>query len=80
MANDLDSTSITASMTNWSTTTVSEIYHNFGICCQVQSLNSALVNRDVTKKQHPTALRPLTPELSAFARFNHEQILYPLLR
>ena len=39
-----------------------------------------LVNRDVTKKQHPQALRPFIPEVEAFARFNHLQVLHPLLR
>ncbi|KZT63607.1 Clavaminate synthase-like protein [Daedalea quercina L-15889] len=38
------------------------------------------VNHDVTRKQHPLAVRPLIPEIEAFAKFNHLQVLYPLLR
>ncbi len=38
-----------------------------------------LVNRDVTKRQHPEALRPFLPELSDFAKKNHE-ILHTILR
>ena len=40
---------------------------------------SALVNRDVWKKQHPTKLRPLLPELSEFAKHNHN-VLHTILR
>ncbi|KZT63621.1 Clavaminate synthase-like protein [Daedalea quercina L-15889] len=38
------------------------------------------VNHDVTRKQHPQAVQFLIPEIEAFARFNHMQILHPLLR
>ncbi|CCM03603.1 uncharacterized protein FIBRA_05741 [Fibroporia radiculosa] len=40
----------------------------------------SLVNRDVKKKQHPESLRPLLPEIEAFAKFNHIEILHTLLR
>lgn len=39
-----------------------------------------LVNRNVTKRQHPEALRPFLPEISAFAKFCHFNILFPILR
>lgn len=38
------------------------------------------VNRDVTKRPHPQALRPFLPELESFARHNHFNILHPILR
>ncbi|KAF5325264.1 hypothetical protein D9619_009988 [Psilocybe cf. subviscida] len=38
------------------------------------------VNRDVKKREHPEALRPFLPEIDAFARHNHEQVLHPILR
>ncbi|KAI0089616.1 hypothetical protein BDY19DRAFT_993195 [Irpex rosettiformis] len=38
-----------------------------------------VINRDVTKRQHPEALRPFLPELSNFARKNHD-ILHTVLR
>ena len=38
------------------------------------------VNHDITRKQHPQAVRPLLPEIEAFAKFNHFQVLHPLLR
>jgi len=38
------------------------------------------MHRDVTKIQHPQAVRPFLPELDAFARHNHFNILYPILR
>ena len=38
------------------------------------------VNRNVTKRPHPQALRPFLPELDAFARHNHFNILHPILR
>ncbi|KZT63266.1 Clavaminate synthase-like protein [Daedalea quercina L-15889] len=48
-----------------------------GVYDQVEHYN---INRDVTKKQHPQALRPLIPEIETFAKFNHLQVLHPLLR
>ncbi|KAI9457700.1 hypothetical protein HD554DRAFT_2177590 [Boletus coccyginus] len=38
------------------------------------------INRNVTKRPHPLALRPFLPELDAFARYNHFNILHPILR
>ncbi|KAH7909409.1 hypothetical protein BJ138DRAFT_1155324 [Hygrophoropsis aurantiaca] len=38
------------------------------------------LNRDVRQRPHPQALRPLLPELDAFARHNHFNILHPILR
>ncbi|KZV83770.1 Clavaminate synthase-like protein [Exidia glandulosa HHB12029] len=38
------------------------------------------VNRDITRREHPEAFRPFLPGVSAFTRYNHEQILHPLLR
>jgi len=48
-----------------------------GVHDQVEHYN---INRDVTRKQHPHALRPLLPEIKAFARFNHLNVLHPILR
>ncbi|PCH36927.1 hypothetical protein WOLCODRAFT_157616 [Wolfiporia cocos MD-104 SS10] len=39
-----------------------------------------LVLRHVTKKQHPSAVRPLLPEIEASARFNYFDVLHPILR
>ena len=38
------------------------------------------VNRDIRKRQHPGPLRPFLPEIEAFARHNHENVLHPILR
>ncbi|KAI0800148.1 hypothetical protein C8Q74DRAFT_394695 [Fomes fomentarius] len=38
------------------------------------------VNMDVARREHPTALRPFLPEIDAFARHNHFNILHPILR
>ncbi|KAI0943093.1 hypothetical protein AcV7_002333 [Taiwanofungus camphoratus] len=48
-----------------------------GVHDQVEHYN---INRDVTKKHHPKPLRALLPEIEAFARFNHLNILHPILR
>ncbi|KAF8186383.1 Clavaminate synthase-like protein [Pholiota molesta] len=48
-----------------------------GVRDQLEHYN---INRDVTKRQHPEALRPFIPEIEAFARHNHEEILHPILR
>lgn len=42
------------------------------------SFNS--VSRDVTKKEHPEAVRPLLPEIRDFAKQNHFNVLHPILR
>ncbi|KAH0826421.1 hypothetical protein J3R83DRAFT_5396 [Lanmaoa asiatica] len=38
------------------------------------------LNRNVNKRPHPQALRPFLPELDAFARHNHFNVLHPILR
>ncbi|KAF8906375.1 hypothetical protein CPB85DRAFT_1314044 [Mucidula mucida] len=38
------------------------------------------VNIDVTRRQHPAALRRYIPEVDAFAQHNHFNILHPILR
>ncbi|KAL0946027.1 hypothetical protein HGRIS_012304 [Hohenbuehelia grisea] len=48
-----------------------------GVHDQLEHYN---VNRDVEKRQHPLALRPFLPEIAAFARHNHENVLFPILR
>ncbi|KAF9237227.1 hypothetical protein BU15DRAFT_76132 [Melanogaster broomeanus] len=40
----------------------------------------AEVNRIVTQHPHPQALRPFLPELAAFVRHNHFNVLHPNLR
>ncbi|KZT64233.1 Clavaminate synthase-like protein [Daedalea quercina L-15889] len=48
-----------------------------GVRDQIEQYN---IHRDVTKKQHPEALRPFLPEISDFAKFCHFKILHPVLR
>ncbi|CCM00828.1 uncharacterized protein FIBRA_02870 [Fibroporia radiculosa] len=48
-----------------------------GVRDQIEHYN---ILRDVTKKQHPKALRPLLPEIEAFSKFNHYEVLHPILR
>lgn len=43
-------------------------------------LSTLPVNRDVTKRGHPEALRPFLPEVKEFAKFNHFNVLHPILR
>ncbi|CCM01371.1 uncharacterized protein FIBRA_03421 [Fibroporia radiculosa] len=50
---------------------------NAGVRDQLEHYN---INRDITRKQHPEVLRPLLPEIGAFAKFNHVEILHKLLR
>ena len=38
------------------------------------------MSRDVTKRDHPTALRPYLPEIQEFAKKNHYGVLHPILR
>ncbi|KAK0481266.1 Clavaminate synthase-like protein [Armillaria novae-zelandiae] len=38
------------------------------------------INRDITKRQHPEAVRPYLAEIEAFARHNHLNVLHPILR
>ncbi|TDL21684.1 Clavaminate synthase-like protein [Rickenella mellea] len=48
-----------------------------GVRDQLENYN---INRDVTKKTHPAALRPLLPEIYEFARFNHFHVLHEVFR
>ncbi|KAK7461079.1 hypothetical protein VKT23_009008 [Stygiomarasmius scandens] len=48
-----------------------------GVRDQVENYN---LNRDVNKRQHPEAVRPLLPEITQFARHNHFNVLHPILR
>ncbi|KAJ7820017.1 Clavaminate synthase-like protein [Mycena olivaceomarginata] len=48
-----------------------------GVHDQLEHYN---INRDVTKRQHPEAVRPFLPEIEAFARHNHFNVLHPILR
>ncbi|KAF7797973.1 hypothetical protein EIP86_009180 [Pleurotus ostreatoroseus] len=38
------------------------------------------VNRNVSKQDHPEALRPLLPEITRFAQYNHFNVLHIILR
>lgn len=38
------------------------------------------INKDVTRRPHPQALRPFLPEIDAFARHNHFNVIHPILR
>lgn len=48
-----------------------------GVRDQLEHYN---INRDVTKRRHPEPLRPFLPEIGAFARHNHDDVLHPILR
>ncbi|GLB39565.1 putative non-haem dioxygenase in morphine synthesis N-terminal [Lyophyllum shimeji] len=48
-----------------------------GVQDQVENYN---INREVTKREHPHALRPFLPEIAEFARHNHFNVLHPILR
>ncbi|KAF9224836.1 Clavaminate synthase-like protein [Gyrodon lividus] len=48
-----------------------------GIRDQLEHYN---INRDVTKRGHPETVRPFLPEIRDFARFNHFNVLHPILR
>ncbi|KAJ7672421.1 hypothetical protein DFH06DRAFT_1319843 [Mycena polygramma] len=48
-----------------------------GVHDQLEHYN---LNRDVTKRQHPDAVRPFLPEIEAFARHSHFNVLHPVLR
>ncbi|KAF7298739.1 Flavonol synthase/flavanone 3-hydroxylase [Mycena indigotica] len=48
-----------------------------GINDQIDTFN---INRDVTLREQPEALRPFLPELDALARHTHFDILHPILR
>ncbi|KAF9451060.1 Clavaminate synthase-like protein [Macrolepiota fuliginosa MF-IS2] len=48
-----------------------------GVHDQLEHYN---LNRDVTKREHPQAVRPLLPEIEAFAKHNHFHVLHTILR
>jgi len=48
-----------------------------GVHDQIEHYN---INRDVTKRGHPEALRPFLPEIREFGKFNHFHVLHPILR
>ncbi|KAI0943091.1 hypothetical protein AcV7_002331 [Taiwanofungus camphoratus] len=50
---------------------------NAGVHDEIEHYN---VNRNVMKQQHPEMLQPLLPEVEAFARFCHFNVLFPILR
>ncbi|KAF8515806.1 Clavaminate synthase-like protein [Hysterangium stoloniferum] len=50
---------------------------NNGVRDQIELYN---MNRDLNKRKHPEALRRFLPEIADFARFNHFQVLHPILR
>ncbi|KIP02801.1 hypothetical protein PHLGIDRAFT_122142 [Phlebiopsis gigantea 11061_1 CR5-6] len=52
-------------------------YIDGGVRDQIEHYNT---NRDVFNKDHPEALRPLLPEINAFAQHNHYNVLHPILR
>ncbi|GLB38111.1 putative clavaminate synthase-like protein [Lyophyllum shimeji] len=48
-----------------------------GVRDQLEHYN---IHPDVTKREHPEALRAFLPEIGDFARHNHFNVLFPLLR
>ncbi|KAJ3746561.1 Clavaminate synthase-like protein [Lentinula detonsa] len=48
-----------------------------GVRDQIENYN---INRDVNRRTHPEAVRPLLPEISQFARHAHMSVLNPILR
>ncbi|OBZ66700.1 hypothetical protein A0H81_13134 [Grifola frondosa] len=48
-----------------------------GVRDQIEHYN---INLDITRKQHPKALQPVLPEVDAFIRHNHFNVLHPILR
>ncbi|KAJ3537948.1 hypothetical protein NM688_g6591 [Phlebia brevispora] len=48
-----------------------------GVLDQVETYN---IHRDVGRKGHPEALRPVLPEVARFAQHNHFNVLYVILR
>ncbi len=77
-------------LTDWSLNSTlmagSVISSKITIVCDIENYAAfanydvGTVNRDVTKKLHPAALRPLLPEIFEFARFNHFHVLHEVLR
>ncbi|KAJ3793878.1 Clavaminate synthase-like protein [Lentinula aff. detonsa] len=48
-----------------------------GVLDQVETYN---IHRDVNRRAHPEALRPLLPEIDQFARHSHMNVLSPILK
>ncbi|KAJ3553237.1 hypothetical protein NM688_g3718 [Phlebia brevispora] len=48
-----------------------------GVQDQIEHYN---INKDITKRDHPKALKPFLPEIDDFIRYNHFNILHPILR
>ncbi|KAF8870498.1 hypothetical protein BD779DRAFT_1614102 [Infundibulicybe gibba] len=48
-----------------------------GVRDQLEHYN---INRDINKRGHPEPLRPFLPEIESFGRYNHFNILHPILR
>ncbi|KAJ3716442.1 Clavaminate synthase-like protein [Lentinula raphanica] len=48
-----------------------------GVLDQIETYN---IHRDVNRRGHPEALRPLLPEIDQFARHSHMNVLSPILR
>ena len=69
------SISMLGSATSLSIITVSGMHSIFTDSSHILS-----VNRDVTKRGHPEALRPLLPEIKEFGKHNHFNVLHPILR
>ncbi|KDQ32558.1 hypothetical protein PLEOSDRAFT_1073080 [Pleurotus ostreatus PC15] len=48
-----------------------------GVRDQIEHYN---FNKDVYKREHPQPIRPFLPEIEAFARHNHFNVVHPVLR
>ncbi|KAF8557504.1 Clavaminate synthase-like protein [Imleria badia] len=48
-----------------------------GVYDEIERYN---INRDITKRGHPEAIRPFLPEIKEFGKFNHFNVLHPILR
>ncbi|KAF9265007.1 Clavaminate synthase-like protein [Marasmius fiardii PR-910] len=48
-----------------------------GVRDQIESYN---LNKDVTRRPHPDAIKPFIPEIDAFARHNHFNVAHSILR
>ncbi|ESK85341.1 Clavaminate synthase-like protein [Moniliophthora roreri MCA 2997] len=77
-ASNLGNTGISKeeSETNWSSTTVA-CHHTLDIGLGTEIM---LVNKNVSRRNHPEAIRPFLPEVEAFSRHNHFNVVQPILR
>ncbi|KAL4248225.1 Isopenicillin N synthase-like superfamily protein, partial [Pleurotus pulmonarius] len=48
-----------------------------GVRDQIEHYN---FNKDVYKREHPQPIRPFLPEIEAFSRHNHFNVVHPVLR